>query len=90
VERADPHPTGGRAEQTRYALLHLACSLVGERDGQHLVGPHPPGLDKIRQPMRKHTGLAGPSTGEDQQGTPGVKDGFALRFVEALGQVEAR
>jgi len=67
VERGDPHGPRRRADQRRDPLAHLPGRLVGERDGQHLTGPHLPGGQLVRDPVGQHPGLAGPGSRDDQQ-----------------------
>jgi hypothetical protein len=82
VERGHPHQPRPRADQLGHPLLHLTGGLVGERDRDDLAGVHVALAQQVGDPMRQHTGLARPGTGDDQQRRPGMRDGVTLRSVE--------
>jgi hypothetical protein len=58
VEGGDPHDGGPASDQRRDPLAHLAGCLVGERDGEHLSGPHPTGCEQVGDAVHQHPGLA--------------------------------
>ena len=83
VEGADPHGARDGPDEALDALLHLAGGLVGEGDGEDLVGLHVVRLDQVGDAVGEHARLAGAGAGEDQQRALEVRDGRALRLVEA-------
>ena len=91
VEGAHPRRRLPRADQGLDAAAHLAGGLVGEGDGQDLVGVGPAGLDQVRDPVGEDARLAAAGAGKDQQRPVGRGDRLQLRRVEdgrELGGVE--
>jgi hypothetical protein len=74
------------AEEQLHALAHLLRGLVGEGDGQQLARARATGLHQPRDAVRQDARLARAGAGEDQQRAVTVRDGLALRRVEALQQ----
>ena len=83
VEGAEPgHPLDDAADEVADAGLHLAGGLVGEGDGEDLVGAGAAGVEEVRDAGGQRLGLAGAGAGEHED-----------RAVErlhrgALGRVE--
>ena len=86
VERAEPEAFGGLAEDGGDAFAHLPRGLVGEGDGQDLVGEGSPGQQDVGEAGGQHAGLAGAGAGEDQQRAVDGLDRGALFGIQA-GQV---
>ena len=86
VERAEPEALRGFAEDGGDAFAHLPRRLVGEGDGQDLVGEGAPGQQDMGEAGGQHAGLAGAGAGQDQQRAIDGLDGGALFGVQA-GQV---
>jgi hypothetical protein len=87
VERAQPHAGDPTFQQGLDAFAHLARRLVGEGDGEDLLGPRPTRGDDVRDAMRENARLAAAGAGEDEQRPVGRLDGATLRLVEAAQQV---
>ena len=87
VERRDPHDPGALADQLLDPLLHLGGGLVGEGDRQDRAGVGLALGDQPGDPAGQHAGLARAGAGHDEQRRPGVHDGRALGFVEAVEQL---
>ena len=86
VERAEPKAFRGLAEDGGDALPHLPRRLVGEGDGEDLVGEGAPGQQDMGEAGGQHAGLASAGAGEDQQRAIDGLDSGALFGVQA-GQV---
>ena len=86
VEGAEPEALGRFAEDGGDAFAHLARGLVGEGDGQDLVGEGALGQQDVREAGGQDAGLAGAGTGQHQQRAIDGFDRRALFGVEA-GQV---
>ncbi len=84
VEGAEPaHAFDSAADQAADALLHLACRLVGEGDGEDLVRPRPARGEDVGDAGGQHPGLAGAGTGQHQHRAVQCLDGAALLVVDA-------
>ena len=66
------------------ALFHLGRGLVGEREGEDLVGARLLLGDEPGDAARDDGGLAGAGAGDDQEGAGVVSDGLALGVVQAV------
>ena len=66
MERAEPRHALVRAGEDAHPLAHLARRLVGEGDGQDLVGPRPAGGDQMGDAGRQHPCLADARAGENE------------------------
>ncbi len=86
MERAEPEALGGLAEDGGDPFAHLAGRLVGEGDGQDLVGEGAFGQQDMGEAGGQHAGLAGAGAGEHQQRAIDGFDRLALFGIEA-GQV---
>ncbi len=86
VEGHQPHRTHAAADQQPRALAHLPRRLVGEGDGQHLVGLDGAGGDQVGDPVGQHAGLARAGAGQDQLRPLAVGDGVPLGLVEPREQ----
>jgi len=86
MESQHPHAARAAAQQQLDALAHLLGRLVRERDREQLVRPRLAAVDQVGDPVGEHAGLATAGAGEDQQRAVNVRDGLALRWVEALEQ----
>ena len=84
VEGADPHAARAVREQGPQALAHLGGSLVGERNGQDLPGPHALVGDHVGDAVREDARLARARAREHEQGAARALHGLALGGVEAL------
>jgi hypothetical protein len=82
VEGHHPHGARRAADEQLDPLAHLLRRLVGEGDGQDLVGLRAPRVQEPCDPVREHARLAGARAGEDEQRTFAVGHGLALRRVE--------
>ena len=82
---------GGAARRVTDELLdpmaHLLGSLVGERDGKHLIGTRQALPNHVCDPEGDDACLARPGTGQDQQRAFGVEDGFALGGIQGIESV---
>jgi hypothetical protein len=80
------HPEGVdlRAEQLADALSHLACGLVGEGDGQQVLGRNSAHPDQIGDAVRQYAGLAAACAREHEDRAFGRLHGLALLGVESL------
>ena len=67
MECAQPQPLGRFAEDCGDPFTHLPGRLVGEGDGQDLVGKRAPGQQDMREPCGQHASLAGARPGQHQQ-----------------------
>ena len=67
MKRAEPQPLGRFAEDGGDPFAHFPRRLVGEGDGQDLVGKRPSGQQDMREPCGQHTSLAGARPGQHQQ-----------------------
>ena len=65
---------------------HLARRLVGEGDGQHLIGPGHRG-GQVGGAVRDEAGLARSGPGQHQQRPLGMEDGLSLRIGQIHQQV---
>ncbi len=85
VEGAQPgHPLDGAADQLADAVLHLARGLVGEGDGEDLVGPGAAGVQQMRDARGQRAGLACARAGEHQHGAVERFDRRALVGIQAV------
>ena len=85
VEGAEPcHAFDHAADQHADALFHLARGLVGEGDGEDLIGPGLAGGEHMGEAGGEHAGLAGAGTCEHQQGAVDGEHSIALFGVQAL------
>ena len=85
VEGAEPrHALDGLAEHSSDALLHLACRLVGEGNGENAVRVHVPGLDQPGHAGRENARLPRARAGEDQRRLVGKGDRGELLGIEVF------
>ncbi len=84
VERGHPHGLRRRADQLGQPVLHLRGSLVGEGDGQDLVGCGIPGGDQVGDAPSEHPGLARAGAGDHQQRAATVCHRPPLGLVQPL------
>ena len=85
MEGKDPHALGDAGpEQPLHPFGHLLGRLVGEGDGQDLVGAEALLSDQIGDAVRQGSRLAGARAGDDQDGPFGVKDRLSLNGVQPL------
>ena len=82
MEGAEPQRQAGGAEQAVHPLAHFLGRLVGERDGQNLVGAHAAVADEVGDAMGDDARFARPGAGQNQYGTFSVLHRFPLRRVE--------
>ena len=59
---------GGVAEDPGYSLAHLFGGLVGEGDGEDVVGGDAAFLDEVGDPMSDDAGFAAAGAGEEEDG----------------------
>ena len=71
-------------DQLVHALGHLGRGLLGEREGEDLLGPRALRRDQVRDAAREHGRLAGAGAGDDEERPLAVDDRLALGLVEAL------
>ena len=71
-------------EKSRQPFPHFCCSLVGEGEGENLLGRCKLAADLISHPVSERHGLAGAGPGNDQQVAPLVEHGFLLRRIERI------
>ena len=83
VEGRDPHDARHRADEGADAAAHLAGGLVGEGDGEDLVGAHAAHADEVGDAVGEHARLARAGAGQDEQRALEVGHGLALRLVQA-------
>ena len=81
VESGDPDALRAEADQLVDALSHLSRRFVGESDGKNIPGIDPALVQKIGDPVRDHSGLAAPGTGQDQNRALGLFYGLGLLFI---------
>ena len=82
VEGAEVNVAGGFvAQQLRDPPSHLGGGLVRERDSQDVLGPDT-AVDQVRHPGRDDARLAAAGTGEDENRTIAVANGFGLLWIE--------
>ncbi len=86
VEGAKPQALGGLAEDGADPFPHFAGGLVGESDGEHLVGEGALRQQDMGEAGGQHAGLPRAGAGQHQQRAIDGFDGGALFGVEA-GQV---
>ena len=86
VEREDPEPARGRAEEVVEPAAHLARGLVGKGDREDLGRPDPVRRDQVGDAVGEDARLARPGAGDDQQRPFGVQDGLSLRGIQ-VGEV---
>ncbi len=87
MEREDPHALGHPGpEQALDPLGHLLRGLVGEGDGQDLVGADPALPDQERDPVGQGASLSTAGAGHDEHRALGLQDGFALDRVQRCEQ----
>ena len=65
------------------ALGHLHRGLLGEGEGQDLLGPRPLARDEMGDAAGEHRGLARARAGDDEEGPLAVEHGLALGRGEA-------
>ncbi|MNX81718.1 hypothetical protein D3C86_1134130 [compost metagenome] len=85
VEGPDPHAVRLdviRLQEHIQALLELLGGLVGEGDGQDLVGAGVARAQKVGDAVSQDAGLAGASPREDQQRALDVLDSRLLNRIE--------
>ena len=70
--------------QGLHPFAHFAGGLVGEGDGQNGPARNPMSGHEMGDPMGDHPCFAASRPGQDQQGTFGMLDGFALAWVQAI------
>ena len=85
MEGRQPHALRVLANESFDPLAHLAGSLVGEGDGQHLVRFRVPVADQVRDPVRDDARLSRACAGQNEQRPRAVQHGFALFGIE-LGE----
>ena len=73
-----------------YAIPHFSRRFVGERNGQDRRRRHPLVADEVRNPVRNHTCLTASGACQDQERTFGVRDGFALLWIQALEEIHEK
>ena len=66
------------------ALGHLGRGLLGEGEGQDLLGPRALRGDEVRDAAGEHRGLAGAGARDDEQRPLAVEHRLALGLVQAL------
>src|SRR5690606_3892763 len=71
------------AEAPRHAFAHLAGGLVGEGDRGDPPGRHGAYGDEVGDLLDDDAGLAAPRAGKHEQRTIAVRNGVALRWVQA-------
>ena len=86
VEGHHPHRAHAAAHQQLGAVAHLPRRLVGERDGQDLVGLGGVGGHQVGDAVGEHARLARARAGEDELRPGPVGDGLPLGLVEAAEQ----
>ena len=82
VEGRDPHRGRHRADQVDHPALHLGRGLVGEGDGEDLVGTGLAALDQVRDAVGQHPRLARAGARQDEQRAAFVVDGRRLPLVQ--------
>jgi hypothetical protein len=82
VESAEPQALRRFAEDGSDPFAHFAGSLVGEGDGQNLIGEGALRQQDMSETGCQHTGLAGARTSEHQQWPIDGFDGGALFGVQ--------
>ena len=87
MEGEDPHALGDPgAQQPLDPLGHLLGGLVGEGDGQDLVGADAPLSDQVSDPVGQGPGLPRARPGHDQDGPFRMEDGLLLDRVQPREQ----
>ena len=86
VEGRDPARERSPAQEGLGARLHLPRRLVGEGDGQHLVGRHAEVQHEVGDPVGDDPGLAAARPREDQHGALHGPDRLLLLGVQPLEQ----
>ena len=84
MEGRDPHVGVSVGDQGIHSLFHLGGGLVGEREGEDLLGAAALGGDQGGDPAGDDGGLAGAGAGDDQERAGVVGDGFGLAGVQSL------
>ena len=88
MERAQPETVRGQLPQhVADPVTHFTGGLVGERDSQHLVGPHTFVGDQICHALGQDARLAGAGSGQYQNGTCASRDSLALLGVEFIEEI---
>jgi hypothetical protein len=72
------------------AVPHFSRSFVGERNGQNRRRRYPLIADEVRNPVRDYTRLAASGARQDQERTFGVRDRFALLWIQALEEIHEK
>ena len=84
VERGDPAPERAPLSRASGARLHLARRLVGEGDGQDLLGRDALVEHEVGDAVGDDAGLAAARPGEDQDRPVGGEDGLPLLRIEPV------
>ena len=84
VEGAEPQPLRWLAQDLRHPLAHLARRLVGEGDGEDLVGKSAARKQDVGEAGGEHPGLAGARPRQHQHRPLGRFHRLALRLVQAI------
>ena len=84
VKGGDPGLGVAVGDQLVHPLRHLHRSLLGEGEGEDLLGPRHLARDEVGDAPGEHGGLAGAGPRDDEQGPLAVEHGLALGFGEAL------
>src|SRR5262245_2767653 len=88
MERRDPHAAAINAKQRFDARAHLLRGLVGEGDGQQAIWLAERFADQVSDAMSDHAGLAGSSTGKNQQRPFTMKNGFLLFRIQSGKKIQ--
>ena len=84
VEGQDRRLRVAVGDELIHPLGHLGRGLLGEGEGEDLLGADDLGRDQVRDAAREDGGLARAGAGDDEQRPFAVADGLALRLVQPL------
>ena len=90
MERREPHAAGLVANERLDALAHLLRRLVGERDGEHLIGLRMPVADEVRDAVGDDPSLPRARTSQDEQRPVAMQHRFALFRIQFVEEVHFR
>ncbi len=82
VEGTKPNGFRRAADEVRDPFAHLARSLVGEGDGEHLIGTRLARAQQMSQPSSEHARLAGASPSKHQHRAIQRLNGLSLGRVQ--------
>ena len=88
MKRTNPHlPRNAIPEEVFKALTQLTSSFVGECNREDIPWAHALDLNQIGDAVGYRARFSGASACKDEKWTILMKDGFLLRFVQAIEEV---